>query len=220
MLKKVILIVGLFSHLVLGSSVSFASSLAITDVPGASIFFEGDPGGSSTRGWGFTVSSTVLVDALSVWDDAGDGLSVSHPVAIWTGAGELVASTIIKAGTLSDVIGPAVEGGLFRVEPITPVLLSAGTAYVIGAQYFLSGQSDGFLACEFVFCDTVFTNSAISYDYIAGRRMHFGSFEFPELASGGIGYFGPNFTIVPVPAALLLFCSGFLFLIGVVRKNH
>jgi hypothetical protein len=216
---KVILIVGLFSHLILGSSVSLATSLAVTDVPGASTFFEGNPDGSSTRGWGFTVNSTIQVDSLSVWDEGGDGLSLSHPVAIWTGSGELVASTIIQAGTLSDAIGPAVEGGLFRVESITPVSLTAGTSYVIGAQYFVSGSSDGVLACDFVFCDTVVTNSAISYDYIAGRRIHFGSFDFPEFTVGGIGYFGPNFTIVPVPATVWLFGSGLLGLIGIARRK-
>ena len=64
---------------------------------------EGSGGANTTLGWAFSLSSSVLVTDLGIFDGprstAGDGLADSHLISIWTSGGTLVTSTTVPAGT-------------------------------------------------------------------------------------------------------------------------
>jgi hypothetical protein len=82
-----------------------------------------------TVGTRFAVGSTdILVNALGFEDPGADGLQVSHQVGLWTSGGSLLASVTVPSGT----------GGTFndgwRYVSITPTLLTAGMAYVLGGE--------------------------------------------------------------------------------------
>jgi hypothetical protein len=47
----------------------------------------GNAGQDLTFGYAFTLSSSVLVTQLGLWDQGNDGLNTSHDVTIWTSTG-------------------------------------------------------------------------------------------------------------------------------------
>jgi Domain of unknown function (DUF4082) len=77
-------------------------------------------GANVTIGWAFTLSSPQTVTDLGYYDGSDPGLIDPHPVGIWDGAGNLLASTTVPAG----VGGTSVSG--FRFVPIAPLLLGPG----------------------------------------------------------------------------------------------
>jgi VPDSG-CTERM motif len=139
----------------------------------------GIAGGDLTVGWAFTLSSSVLVTQLGLWDQDNDGLNASHGVTIWTSAGTPVATTTIPSGT-----GATLTDG-FRYVSIAPFLLPAGS-YTIGG-FYSADPTDliGLLA------DTITTASGVTYDGSRGG----GGFAFPTGDVFGFpnSYFGPNF---------------------------
>lgn len=88
----------------------------------------------ATIGWEFTISASITVTALGVWDENGDGLGEDHQVGIWasTGGVPLVSTTV----TTTD---PLIDG--FRYNTITDYQLEPGT-YVVGA-YMPTGSDGG-----------------------------------------------------------------------------
>jgi hypothetical protein len=75
-------------------------------------------------GWFFMPVVDIRVTALGYYDDAGDGLLHAHRSAIFDGATrQRVAETIVRPGSPLK--------GLFRWEPVGPVVLKAGHEYVI-----------------------------------------------------------------------------------------
>jgi Domain of unknown function (DUF4082)/VPDSG-CTERM motif len=143
-----------------------------------------------TLGYSFTLSSTVTVTNLGLWDFLNDGLAQSHAVSIWTSTGTQLIQATIPAGTG----GTLIDG--FRYFSIAPLTLTAGT-YTIAEFNVNAGRAgDGILIG-----DSVTGAPGISY---GGNRSEFG-FTFPSgdpfvLPNGG--YFGPNFeftTGAPTP---------------------
>jgi hypothetical protein len=103
-------------------------------------------------------------------------------------------------------MGPVIQGGVFRYETVTPVLLSAGIEYTIGAHWAFGGGGTDQLLAEggITTTDPVITITAF-------RRAVQNGFDFPGYTFGGTsGYFGPNFTftVVPEPSTALLLALG------------
>lgn len=166
----------------------------------------GTSSGSNSLGWEFSVSTTVTVTHLGIWDMGNDGLANSHPVGVWTSTGTLLASTTMASGTGAPAIVAGGGAGSFRYNPISSIVLTPGS-YVISAGY--------------VFTDTdMFGRTASSVSMGAGlsftqTRFENGSgFTFPTQAVPDNAFFGPNFQYriggasAPEPSALALLALG------------
>lgn len=79
----------------------------------------------------FTVgTANVQIDALGVWDQADNGLAVSHDVGLWDATGAIVASATVPAGTAG------LLDDSFRYVPLASVVtLLAGQQYRIAALF-------------------------------------------------------------------------------------
>jgi hypothetical protein len=81
--------------------------------------------GGSTGGLEFVPWVDIEVSALGYYDHGQDGLRNDHKVVIWDyNRVKTVTPTVI-------VNGASVLDGQFRYEPIAPVVLRAGTHYVV-----------------------------------------------------------------------------------------
>lgn len=169
-----------------------------------------------TLGWDFVALTDMSVTHLGILDTGGmlglgDGLAESHQVGLWSSTGSLLASVIIPAGVGADEVGG------FRFASIAPVSLFAGTSYVVGAHYLTSADGlgdDGINGWEFTFDPSI---SSVD------RRVNFTpGFGYPADVFSAVPAIGPNFmfTPVPVPAAVWLFGSGVLGLIGIARRKR
>jgi hypothetical protein len=131
-----------------------------------------------TFGWGFTLSSLLLVTQLGLWDQDNNGLNASHVVTMWTSTGMQQAQVTIPSGT-----GATLTNG-FRFVSIPSVLLPAGS-YTIGGSYSAVSDITAFQA------STITTASGVTYNgskSLVGFGFPAGDvFDFPN------SYFGPNF---------------------------
>jgi hypothetical protein len=75
-------------------------------------------------------AASVPINSLGVWDQAGDGLAVSHEVGVWDATGGLVASATVPAGTAGTL-----EDAFRYVALPSSITLLAGQKYHIGALY-------------------------------------------------------------------------------------
>ena len=155
-------------------------------------FTGGFAGGSSDNvwGWDFSLSSNVFVTDLGLWDSfsgngVGDGLVEAHTVTIWTSTGTLVTSAIVPAGSGGTLVDD------FRYMSIAPTLLIAGN-YVIGAHYLESGDPTDLVAFG---TTTVTTAAEVTFGNQRSSTSGSGNV-FPNVASSGNGFFGPNFQFV------------------------
>src|SRR5689334_1553682 len=101
----------LFSPFIFAALVAFSPSRTQADNVALS-FTSGIGSGTNqlhdvVAGWSFTLSSSVAVTQLGLWDGAGpgtggsvgDGFGSAHTVTLWTGTGTSLASAVIPAGT-------------------------------------------------------------------------------------------------------------------------
>ena len=198
--------------LLLLPSRAWPSSFAVVDVVAAMISVQNP--GEHTRGFGFRASQDVLVESLGVWNHDALGLHDPHRVGIWDEDGNLLVWTTVQRA--SAAMGPLIQGGVFRYEAIAPFLLTAGTSYVIGAEWFGGGGSDLLLDLG----GTTTTDPLITITSFG--RAAFTAFDFPSHAFGGTsGYFGPNFifSVVPEPTTASLFAFGLAGLAARKRIN-
>lgn len=156
-----------------------------------------------TVGWRFTVASgtDILVTALGWWDGTpATPLVATHQVGVWALDGTLLGATTIQTNSTLN--------GSFRYESIIPILLTAGTSYVIGGRDLI-GDGDNYTTSvgSLVMDPRVTFNSA-------SRSVNNSGFSFPNIfeANSG-GRFGPNFDLqdaaaVPEPASLTMLCLG------------
>ncbi len=111
-----------------------------------------------TLGWEFTLSQSVVVTHLGLWDYGADGLNHSHLVTIWSTG---TVKTRLVEGTVPDGGAPGSE---WRWVSVTPTTLGPGT-YRIGAVYPVTtahpnpNQHDLIAA----YADSVVTGGAVSY---------------------------------------------------------
>jgi hypothetical protein len=171
--------------------------------------FAGPATNSSMVGWQFQVSGSDLsVDALGFFDDGGDGLGSSHQVGIWDNNGNLLVQIVIPSGT-----GATLDGD-YRYESISPITLTAGSTYVMGA-LMPPNDADSLIALSSQ------TFSGVSF--LQSRQTILSStasFAFPNVDAGvSDGVFGPNFKFVdvaaPEPASISMFALGALVLLTV-----
>ncbi|MCA9254856.1 MAG: PQQ-dependent sugar dehydrogenase [Phycisphaerales bacterium] len=93
-------------------------------------------GGGITVGFRFTLGPrNMVVDALGVWDDLGDGLDVAHDVGLWDETGQLVVSLQV----------PAAQGGVLldshRYAGLPDrITLTGGGTYTVAAHYPAGGD--------------------------------------------------------------------------------
>ena len=81
--------------------------------------------GDVTVGWEFTPLRDIWVTDLGFYDLLQDGLNIPHTVGIWNSQQELL---------ISDTVQPlGACYGEYRYVEITPLLLTAGQTYIIGA---------------------------------------------------------------------------------------
>jgi hypothetical protein len=154
-----------------------------------------------TTGWTFTLSSSVAVTQLGVFDLSNNGLAEAHAVGIWDSTGSLLVSTTVAAGTGGTVAGSDSFGG-FRFAPVTSTVLAAGT-YTIGAYYTTAADLNRSLVS--------FISTAPQVTFGAAKTSPAGgSLAQPTGSSNGTGIFGPDFQFVAVPEP----GSGLLLLIG------
>ena len=138
---------------------------------------------------------------------------------LWTGAGTLLASTTISAGSPAETSN---GNGVWRVESIVTLALTPGR-YVVGLTSF-----DETPLAQF---STVFTTiPEVTY---AGPRVHSGGentgFAFPDVPAtglpGGTGIFGPTLvlaapSVLPEPGSLALFGFGLVGLGLTTRRQR
>ena len=162
-----------------------------------------------TIGWAVDVTTPVRVTALGVWDEDSNGLLASHAVGLWTGAGTLLASTTVPAGTGADSAVPSSSGaGQWLFEDIAEVVLPAGH-FVLGS----TSAGDEFRA----FQDGIILDPALA-NFVPGQFEVGANLQFPDLVTTerGISFFGPSFLLepvvisVPLPASLALLGLGLL----------
>ncbi len=151
-------------------------------------------GGVATWGWAFTLSSAVSVTDLGFADFGLDGLNESHKVTIWTDTGTSMAVGTVPSGSGAPLISA------FRYQPITPVILPAGS-YVIDAYYPSSADLFHVFATP---------TTAAEVTYGGSRQINGDAFTPANPQGFANGYFGPNFqyTAAPEPTAAALLLGG------------
>jgi len=159
-------------------------------------------------GWNFSVNEDVTLQQLGFYDRFGDGLSDAHAIGLWSAGGALLRNVTIFDGT-GDPSNGELAASNFRYRDVTPLLLTAGSTYFLGATY-ASGRD----AFDFV---TPAATSSISQITVIGGVQQSGGFAFPgRPIANGTMVVGPNFRIagdavapVPEPAAWALMILGF-----------
>lgn len=145
--------------------------------------------GNFTLGFKFTVSQTINVVSLGVWDKDSNGLQSSHQVGLWNTSGTLLTSTTVASGTTD-----ALQSG-FRFHDLTSAYTLAPGTYIVGAQMFNGGDRYG----DASNLANIFTASGITY--VNGVFKSGTSFGFPNLTDtqNDFGWFGANFRFDTAP---------------------
>lgn len=164
------------------------------DLQAPGIEFESTP---YTLGFEFTVTSSVQLTSLGIYDSGQDGLEAAGAVALWLASGgDPLASAVVPVGSAGTL------EGLFRYTAIVPLTLEPGVHYVVGA------FSDGGVATSL----GLGQGGTGSFDPrvvgIADRYNTDFMLWFPDASDGSTGaWLGANFQLAPVPepqpAALL-----------------
>jgi hypothetical protein len=171
--------------------------------------------GDNNFGWSFTVSETIQVGGLGVYDHNQDGLSSSHRVRLWHDFGALIVSTLIPSGTGASLI----DQFRYNIFAPPPFPLFPGTYFVTAT--YASGDGDNFLSLA----TGLATDPRIAY---LGDAFSLAAFPpEPFGAAGNPQFFGPNFLLVsdvsevPLPAAVPLFATslGLFGLLGWRRRR-
>lgn len=168
-------------------------------------------GAGTTYGWIFSLSDTILVDGLGVWDTDGDGLATTTQIGLWTGNGAtlLQSVTVVNVGT---PVASASANGLWQFQNFAPISLGPGT-YLIGSVFGNSAPSAQVLAPFSTLPDVTLLDSV---------QGPFGGGLAAPTSSVGFSIFGPTFSVaaassVPEPGSMLLLATGIVGLAGVQR---
>ncbi|MEZ6137500.1 MAG: hypothetical protein R3C53_21640 [Pirellulaceae bacterium] len=201
--------------------VVFAAAPACADLISAievqSIAFTGTQNNNTASdgvaGWAFTAVDSFSISALGYYDHLQDGFVDPHEIGLWRINGAtstLVATTELSAGTAAVLMGD------FRYGSITPLEITAGNDYVIGATIgFGSGtaqydptvtpSSSGWTSTSHI------TNVVGRFGLIFPAGSGFNNSNFPSDfgTPSDPPFLGPNFLItsVPEPSSFALLSS-------------
>ncbi len=92
-------------------------------------------GQTDTLGYEFSPMTNISVTSLEVYDSGMGVLPNLATVGIWNTSGDLLASATVPAGT-------GANDGFFSSVSITPLSLTAGKDYVVGA--YLNGTASSY----------------------------------------------------------------------------
>ncbi len=168
--------------LTMGASSGFGAMLYDINSSGSGSPFAGFNGNWGLR---FSLTQTITVGSLGLWDEGSDGLAGAHSVGVFTLGGSLLGSATVDNS--SKVVASASTAGRWLFSDVaSPFDLTAGS-YVLGF-YNQSGATDPFRGNS----ATTFMSGA-SWE-AARARSGAGAFAMPDAVSGGInqGWLGPN----------------------------
>jgi PEP-CTERM putative exosortase interaction domain len=161
---------------------------------------------------GFAFTATLPVDVTGLGIFAGPSLTLpagNFNVGLWTASGTLLASTAV---TSTD---PSQDS--FYFHPITPISLSAGQDYVVGAQ--MGGGVQTYFGGAYTMADGL--------QYIGSRWVSSASLVMPTDYDGSAsdpGYLGGNLLIgsaTPEPSSTGLMVLGlFAILAGIAGRSR
>lgn len=170
--------------------------------------FQSYNGAGEIDGFAFTATSALNATSLGIF--AGPSLTLpagNFNVGLWTDSGTLLASAIVTSADPSQ--------DSFYFHPITPILLSAGQSYVVGAQ--MGGGVQTYFGGAYTMADGL--------QYVGSRWTSSGSLTMPTDYDGSAsdpGYLGGNLLIgsaAPEPSSTGLMVLGlFAILAGIAGR--
>ena len=189
-----------------------APSPAVTGFTGGSQFgsFFGGLVAGDVVGFRFTSDLDQQVTALGVWGRdtqlGNTGLTSDHQVGLWRDSDQALLGTVTVSP--SDVM----IGDWHYADLASPVALSAGTSYTVGALY---DTTDG---DSYITSPTSVSTDGISFTMGVAPTAGDLGFTYPGQTSANQGRFGPNLlTAIPEPASMgLLAVSG----LALVRRRR
>ena len=172
--------------------------------------FERSPNANSNYGWSFTITSSITIDGLGIWDAGSNGLIEPHDVGLWLTSTPIPEGVLVRSATVSNeqsvAVGSMSPSGRWLFSNVPAVTLNPGT-YTVGALYRLGppGSYDPFLSESL----TIMTVPGVQYGNV--REIH----NTPNLALPSMvglnehqGFFGPNFrVVVPEPSGSSAFLA-------------
>lgn len=185
-----------------------ADAAQVLDIMTAPLYVRGT---WANFGFSFSVSQSVRVDALGLYDVGANGLADEHPVGLWNDTGDMLAQAIVdNASTASTSVN---SNHAWRFTDIAPIILMPGT-YKLGA--FYPTTADAFAASSAENPANILLSPVITFgsSFVTTGGTEF--FAEPNTMTGfNPGFFGPNarFTVVPEPATLTCLAIGGLMLI-------
>jgi hypothetical protein len=206
-------ICALFTISVLALGGGYPSTAATVAVQTSGGLENANYGSNVTIGWRFTLTNLQTVTDLGYFDGSDPGLVDPHPVGIWDGAGNLLASAIVPAGTA----GTFVSG--FRFAPIAPLLLVPGLFTIGGYANVTSPDPFQFLVPSIT---TIPGLSVVTSNlFTRGDTLTEPVTQADALTP--FGYFGPNFLVaaateIPEPGAMLTALLGLGIVMGMLRR--
>jgi hypothetical protein len=201
----------IFLFLGLVSSVAFGDNLGV-NLPAAP---SNDGASVWTLGYSFEANHASSVVALGDWYDgsSSDASYGSQKVGLWNSSGTLLASAFVSpSGTVTD--------SQWIFSSITPVQLTAGDTYYVGAQGgwdYTGANTQATFSPDLTFLFDQYANTDTSSSDLA----------FPNLSESDgpteAGWFGGNVelaaTPTPEPDTFLMMGSGLLALAGMARRK-
>jgi len=154
-------------------------------------------------GFDFTVSIALTVTALGFYDLGGDGLAVSHAIGLWG-----PDAPVIIEPPLAQTTVPAGTSGLlqdsFRYQAISPLTLSPGITYTIGAFTQTNAQSGAGMV-DLYFSQLTSGQVVLAPGIVLGDAKT-STIDQPGLtrpavnfSGANLGFFGPGFLVQPIP---------------------
>lgn len=175
-----------------------------------------------TVGFEFSLTSSLTIGALGIWDEGANGLAASHEVGLWNASQTLLASvTVDNTGV---PVASAFTAGQWLFKDLTSDVTLAPGNYFLGA-YYETGADLFRLQNPFSAPLTVLTAAGVSVLGPRRSMQQSQGLDFPgfDLTTVGAvnGVFGPSLleatAVVPEPSSILLLGGG---LIALLRKRR